>query len=314
MATGITPSYEEGTMTKAPAKMSTIQTRNLTRRKRWASGQWLAALIFLLPAVIALVVLRLQPTIEAIGLAFTPTAGQGILGTFSYLLSDPDFIGALVLTLVFSAVINPLQIALAMGLAVVMSRRVPLIGLWRTLILLPIAVPQAVSAVIWGVILRPDGPLNGILARFGIPSVPWLTSSVMAPISIIIVLSWVGVGYWMTFLVAGIKDVSPSLHEAAQLDGANGWQAFMNVTLPGVRRILLFVLVADTVSNFLIFAPVQILTAGGPSGSTNLLMYQIYKTAYVNGDIATASAGTLILVLVVVCVVGIQFRMLPGRE
>jgi multiple sugar transport system permease protein len=196
----------------------------------------------------------------------------------------------------------------------VLTKRVPAVGIWRTLILLPIAVPQIVSAIVWGVLFRPDGPLNGILEALGIPPVAWLVSPSTALLSIMIICTWVGVGYWMTFLVAGIKDIPTSLYEASELDGAGGWKQFRYITLPGLRRPLLFVLVADTVANFLVFAPVRILTQGGPQGSTNLFMNFIFERAYTLADPGGAAAATIVLVLIVVCVVGVQFRLLPGKD
>lgn len=292
------------------------RTEREKQRRRLSLGNrsrtTLVAAVFLLPTIVALVLLRLQPIVSAAATAFS--SADEPFATFAFLFQDPVFLGSLRITLLFSLIINPLQIALAMALAVLLTRHIPMVGLWRTLILLPVAIPQAVSAVIWGVLLRPDGPLNGFLAVFGIPPVPWLTDGRTALASIIIVLSWVGVGYWMTFLVAGIKDIPPSLYEAAEIDGANAWQRFVHITLPGIRRPLLFVLVADTVSNFLIFAPIRILTQGGPQGSTNLLMYNIYEQAYVYGDLPSASAATLVLVLIVLVIVTIQFRLLPGKD
>ncbi len=288
----------------------TVTARSRTRTRRSA----LTALAFLAPAVIGVVFLRLWPAVEALIGSFTNRNGDVTFGTFERLLSDPTFIGSLKVTLLFSVVINPLQIALALLLAVLLTQTVPLVGLWRTFILLPVAVPQIVSAIIWGVLFRPDGPFNSVLVALGLPAVPWLTSPDMALWSIVIICSWVGVGYWMTFLVAGIKDIPESLYEAAQLDGAGPWRRFTNITLPGLRRPLLFVLVADTVANFLVFAPVRQLTRGGPEGSTNLIMNTIFERAYQIGDLPAASAATTILVLIVVVVVGIQFRLLPGKD
>ncbi|OJV93611.1 MAG: hypothetical protein BGO47_05025 [Microbacterium sp. 67-17] len=274
----------------------------------------MTALAFLAPAVVGVVLLRLWPAVEALVGSFTSRSGDVSFGTFERLFSDPTFIGSLKVTLLFSVVINPLQIALALLLAVLLTQTVPLVGLWRTFILLPVAVPQIVSAIIWGVLFRPDGPFNSVLVALGLPAVPWLTSPDMALWSIVIICSWVGVGYWMTFLVAGIKDIPETLYEAAQLDGAGPWRRFTNITLPGLRRPLLFVLVADTVANFLVFAPVRQLTRGGPEGSTNLIMNTIFERAYQIGDLPAASAATTILVLIVVVVVGIQFRLLPGKD
>lgn len=284
------------------------------RRRRAAKSNWIPALVLLGPAVLALLLLRLVPAVEAFRISLTDAGGDITLSHFVRLLGDPSFINSLKVTLVFSLIVNPLQIALALLLAVLLTRAIPLVGLWRTLILLPIAIPQAVSAVIWYVLFRPDGPLNGILEILGIPSVPWLISPDMALFSVIIVVSWVGVGYWMTFLVAGINEIPGSLYEAAELDGAGPVRTFWNITIPGLRRQILFVLVADTVSNFLIFAPVRILTGGGPSGSTDLIMNNMFERAYTLGDMGSASAATVVLVAIVVVVVAVQFYLMPGKE
>lgn len=281
------------------------------RRRRMPEGMIAAA--FLAPAVIAMVVLRLGPTASALWSSVQlPSGGYGF-GNFTFLFTDPEFLGALRTTLLYTVLVNPLQIALALALAVLLNEAVPAAGLWRTLILLPVAVPQSVSAIVWGVAFRPDGPLNAVLHALWLPDQPFLTSANQSLACIILVCSWVGVGYWMTFLIAGLKDIAPSLYEAAAIDGATGWQRFRYITLPQLRRPLTFVLVADTVSNFLVFAPVQILTKGGPDGSTNLIMNEIYTRAFISGDTSGAAAATMVLVVVVVCVVAIQFRMMLGR-
>lgn len=277
-------------------------------------SDWVPAVALLTPAIAALLLLRIVPAIEAFRLSLTSAGGELTLTHFTRLFGDPAFLNSLTVTLVFSLIVNPFQIALALVLAVLLTKHIPLVGLWRTLILLPIAIPQAVSAVIWFVLFRPDGPLNGVLEIFGIPSIPWLISADMALYSVIIVVSWVGVGYWMTFLVAGINEIPGSLYEAAELDGAGPLRTFWSITVPGLRRQLLFVLVADTVSNFLIFAPVRILTGGGPSGSTDLIMNNIFERAYTLGDMGSASAATVVLVAIVIVVVGIQFYLMPGKD
>jgi multiple sugar transport system permease protein len=181
-------------------------------------------------------------------------------------------------------------------------------------VFLPVAIPQSVSAVIWAVAFRPDGPLNGTLQRFGIGPQRYLTAPSQALLSIMLVVSWIGVGYWMMFLVAGLKQIDPVLYEAAGLDGAGRWARFRYVTLPQVRRQLVFVLVADTISNLLVFAPVQILTQGGPTGHTDLIMNNVFERAYTRGDIGGAAAGTVVLVVIALLIVVIQFRLLSRGE
>ena len=275
----------------------------------------LAAAAFLAPAVLAMVVLRLWPALSALHASLlAPRATSYSLDNYRYIFTDPPFLQSLKITLLYSLLVNPLQIVLALMLAVLLSGALPLVGLWRTLILLPVAIPQSVSAIIWGVAFRPDGPLNGILGLFGIGPQRFTTSPGQALASIILVVSWIGVGYWMTFLIAGMQDIPPSLYEAARMDGADRWQSFRHITLPQLRRPLTFVLVANTVANFLVFAPVQILTKGGPQGATDLVMNEIYTRAFVSGDTSSAAAASVVLVLVTLLVVAVQFRLMTPKD
>jgi len=286
------------------------------RRGRSAAG---IALLFLLPALIALLLLRLAPAGVALVDSLSRTTllgGTSFVGLGNYieLFANADFQNSLAVTLLFAVVINPLQIAAAFLLAVLFTRRAVGSRFWRSMVILPIAVPPAVSAVVWSVIYRPDGLANGFLAVFGIPPQPFLTSPYQALLSIMILLSWIGVGYWMMFLIAGLNDIPTSYYEAASLDGASWWRQTWSITLPLLRRPLAFVLVADTVSNFLVFAPVQILTKGGPNGSTNLLMHDLYTRAFTFGDINKAQAEVVILVLITVVIVALQFRLLKTED
>ena len=279
------------------------------------AARLVTALGFLAPALVAVFLLRLWPA----GLAFhdalvAPGAKGYSLENFSYIFTDPVFQGSLKTTLVYSLIVNPLQIGIALALALLMNAAVPLIGFWRTLVLLPVAIPQSVSAVVWGVALRPDGLVNAVLVWLGLEPQRFLTSPHQALASILLLVSWIGVGYWMTFLLAGLQDIPKSLYEAVRIDGANRWQEFRFVTLPQLRRPLTFVLVANTVANFLVFAPVQILTAGGPQGSTNLIMNEVYTQAFIINDAGSAAASTVVLVSVVLLVVLVQFRLMSHPE
>ncbi|WP_136055630.1 sugar ABC transporter permease [Microbacterium sp. K24] len=297
--------------------MSTRVRGTLGRsRNRSVAG---IALLFLLPALVALLLLRLAPAAVALVDSLsrsTLLGGTSFVGLGNYieLFTNADFQNSLAVTLLFAVVINPLQIVAAFLLAVLFTRRAVGSKFWRSMVILPIAVPPAVSAVVWSVIYRPDGLANGFLAIIGIPPQPFLTSPYQALLSIMILLSWIGVGYWMMFLIAGLNDIPTSYYEAASLDGASWWRQTWSITLPLLRRPLAFVLVADTVSNFLVFAPVQILTKGGPNGSTNLLMHDLYTRAYTFGDINKAQAEVVILVLITVVIVALQFRLLRTED
>ncbi|MFJ3713655.1 sugar ABC transporter permease [Streptomyces sp. NBC_01387] len=293
--------------------------RNRTASRRNRSSQGRTAFWFLAPALLALLVLRLLPAAMAIvsslrhhSLLDGRTTFVG-LGNYADLFSDTQFWQSVRVTLLFSLIINPLQVLVALGLAVLLNRKFAGVRFWRSLVFVPIAVPPAVSAVIWGILYRPEGPVNAILGTMGIGPQPFLTSSQQALFALIVVMSWVGVGYWMMFLIAGLQDIPQECYDAAAVDGASSWQRFVHVTLPLLRRPLAFVLVADTVSNFLVFAPVQLLTGGGPEGSTNLMMYDVFRRAYSVGDINYAQAEVVVLVAITLAVVAVQFRMMQGK-
>ncbi|MGN6099925.1 MAG: carbohydrate ABC transporter permease [Devosia sp.] len=273
------------------------------------------AMIFLLPAILSVVVLRLWPALLALHQSLlAPRASVYSFDNYTYIFTDPVFLNSVWITLLYSIIVNPLQIAISLGLALLMNNKLPMTGFWRSVVLLPVAIPQSVSAVVWAVAFRPDGLLNSLLAVFGIGPQRYITSPDQALGSIILVVSWIGVGYWMTMLIAGLQDIPKSLYEAVTIDGANAWQRFRYVTLPQLRRPLTFVLVADTVANFLVFAPVNILTNGGPEGSTDLIMNEIYTSAFINGYPGSASAATIVLVVLVLVIVLIQFRMMSDRS
>jgi multiple sugar transport system permease protein len=278
------------------------------------------ALGFLAPATLAALLLRVWHTLRALwdSLHSTPigvTAPSWVgLHQYASLFSDPRFLNSLKITLLFGIIINPLQIVVALALATLFNERIPGVGLMRSLVFLPVAIPQSVSAVIWAVAFRPDGPLNATLGLFGLGGLRFLTSPSQALASIMIVVSWIGVGYWMMFLIAGLKEIDGTLYEAAALDGAGRLARFRYVTVPQLRRQIAFVLVADTISNLLLFAPVQILTKGGPNGSTNVIMNDIFQRAYTEADVGGAAAGTMVLVFIALTIVVIQFRLLSRGQ
>ncbi|GHS84822.1 ABC transporter permease [Actinomycetota bacterium] len=291
------------------------------RHSRSTRRNLIAAAAFLVPTLVLIAVLRIVPTVSAV----RSSTRSGLPGS----LAEPEFVGLDVFrtmlgseqfwnsvrqTLVFNVIVNPLQIALALLLAVLLTRSIPWRGLWRTVLFLPAAVPLAGSTIIWGIALRPDGPVNGLLELVGIPAQPWFTSPGQVIVSLIVLASWIGIGYWMMFLIAGLNDIPPVYYEAARIDGAGALRTFFSITLPMLRRPLLFVLVADTVSNFVLFAPVQILTGGGPESRSNFLMYDIFHRSYELSDPYQASAELVVLLVLMIAIVAVQFRLLRSED
>ena len=282
----------------------------------------LTVVLFLGPALLGLIVFRLHPIALTLWESFFLSSFSGgfqkeFAGLSNYvsLFQDPIFWQSLWVTLKFNLIVNPIQIALALGLAVMAAANIKGIKVYRLLFFIPVGVSLPIAAVIWDIMFTPNsGFINSVLASFGLPQQRFLGSPDQALNVIIWIASWKGVSYWMLFLLAGINTIPRNLYEAAMIDGAGGFTRFFRITLPLLRRILLFVLVADISVNFLLFAPVFMLTQGGPAGTTNVLMYEAYKTGFVYGDMGRAMAMVLILVLLVLLVVTSQFYLLRQRE
>jgi multiple sugar transport system permease protein len=288
------------------------------RRRRAGSRKELFwAVVFLAPAVIALVVLRVAPTFDAVVSSLYKAFPGGLVpptfagfANYGSLFGDPNFRETVVRTLLFNVVINPLQIAIALAVSVLLVQKIPAVGLWRTLLVVPVTIPIVGSAIAWGAAFNPQGPINAIIQAIGGNPQPFLTSPSQALACIIVVASWIGIGYWMLFLISGLQAVPEELYEAARLDRAGPIRTFFRITIPMLRRQLLFVLVADTVANFVLFVPVQLLTNGGPQDSTTLLMFDAYRTTYGYGSRNLGAAEVIILTIIMLFFVVLQFRLL----
>ncbi len=268
--------------------------------------------LFILPAVLLLLVFNVIPTFATLtesfyGLSFE--SGRIFVGfeNFKRIFNDPVFWTSLRTTLYFNLFINPIQITLALLLALLANQRVRGISLFRSIYLLPVAVSINVATVVWGLMLDRDaGLINGMLSYLSIERQPFLLSPDQAIWSIILLASWKGVPFWSLFFLAGLQGIPTSALEAAKMDGANRWVSFSRITFPLLRRTTAFVLVADTVANFIFFIPVLVLTQGGPELSTNLMMYEVYRRGFIYGDLGASAAMLSIMLLVVFAIVGLE--------
>ncbi|MBU1306397.1 MAG: sugar ABC transporter permease [Alphaproteobacteria bacterium] len=272
----------------------------------------------LAPALIGLVVFRLYPVALAISDSFFNMArGQQVfvgLDNYLSLLTDSTFWKSMQVTFWFNLLINPIQIALALGLALLYVQQFKRVTLYRVLFLIPIGVSLPTAVIIWRIMLSQDGLVNGLIGIGGVPAQPWLTSESLALYSIIAIATWKGISYWMIFIIGGLQTISPEIYDAARIDGVKPWQRLIFITIPLLRPTLLFVLVADVTINFLLFAPIFMLTQGGPADSTNVLMYEAYKSGFVFGDMGRAMAIIVVVVAILLVIVGLQFKLLSGRE
>src|SRR6202047_3908027 len=282
----------------------------------------LVAYLMLAPALLALAIFRIYPiAVTCWGSLCTESfahAGRQIfvgLANYLDLFKDPIFWKSIWVTIKLNIVINPLQICLALLLAVMANQRFRGIGFYRLLFFVPIGVSLPIACIVWRIMLDPNAGLGAsILALGKTPAQPFLINQDQALWCIVAIATWKGASFWMIFLWAGLQDIPREVQEAAQLDGASRIQRFLRITLPLIKRPLLFVLVTDTAVNFLLFVPMFLLTRGGPAYSINVLMYEAYKTGFVYGEMGKALAiVTVLLALVMVAVVA-QFRLFQREQ
>jgi multiple sugar transport system permease protein len=296
------------------------------RRMLWGTGMtWgvghLAVLRALLLALTAAVVVRRlrrrAPLAGTAALALAALAGAVVLGLHpgpGGSWNDPTFWLSLEHTVQFTALSTPILVGLGLALALAMHGLPRGSGFYRTAFFLPYILPVSAVTLIWSFLLNPDrGLLATAFGWFGRDPVAWLSEPSLAMWGIIATTVWWSVGLNFVLFLAGLQDIDPMLYEAASLDGANAWQRFVHVTVPGLRQVTVLVAVTQLIASFQIFGQVYIMTRGGPGTSTRVLIQHIYESGFRDLQLGYAAAVSLFLFVVMAVVSAIQFRVL-SRE
>jgi multiple sugar transport system permease protein len=260
-----------------------------------------AAGIFLAPALVLLGIFLVFPIIYLGYLSFTggsfTRSGVHWVGVNNYirLFLTPDFWQVIVNTLYFTIGTVIPSIVIPLGLAVLLNQSLPLTGLLRTIYFIPSIVSLVAAGLGFRWIFQTDGAMNGLLANFGIDKVAWLSDPMWAMPVIILLSVWKQIGFNLVVFLAGLQTIPVSRYEAAELDGANGWQQFLYITLPGIQPTLIFAGITTAIFTLKSFEQVYIITGGGPLNSTNLLVYYIYDRAFAQFDFGYAAAAAMVL-------------------
>jgi ABC-type sugar transport system permease subunit len=230
------------------------------------------------------------------------------LGNFRDLLTDPAFHQAARNTLVYVAVIVPVSAALGLLFAVLFDTRFPLRELFKALYFAPMVTSTVAAAVVWWWLYNPQfGLFNALLRLVGLPIQPWLMSSRTALLSIILFSIWKGVGYNMVVYLAGLQAIPESLVEAARIDGAGAVQRFRRITVPLLAPTTAFLLIYNSIQAFQVFDQVFVLTSGGPAGSTNVIVLDLYRQAFERYNFGYASAEATVLFVLTLGVTILQY-------
>ena len=266
------------------------------------------------PAIILILIFKLYPIVLNIWSSFQGNDGFST-GNYARIFGDRNFWNSILTTFKFCIILIPVQIVISFGMALLVSQRLRGIGAFRTIYYLPVTVSITVACIMWNMMLNPtNGVVNSILMKLGMEPQQFFTSNKQALASIMMLCIWKGCGYLMMFLLAGIKDIDETVYESAKIDGASYWQSVFHIMLPMLKRTMAFVVINDTTSNLLLFAPMYMITKGGPHNSTNVLMYEVYKSAFIYRDSARAAASMSVLLLIVGIIVAVQFKFLNKEE
>ena len=273
--------------------------------------------VLLAPSLFGLSVFLLLPILVVVWLSLNRwdlLAPIRFVGLANYVdvLTDATFGNSMLRTVIFVVSVIPLQTALGLLLAVLLSRGLPGSGAFRVIYVVPwICAPLALG-VVWKWILAPyDGALNNLLGL----SVEWLSDPVWAMPAVAGVTVWSQVGYTTLFFLAGLAAIPDTLIEAAELDGASGWQLFWQIKVPLLGPTLFFVLVTGVIGAFQAFDQIYALTPnGGPQGTTDVIASRIYLEAFQGGfNLGRASVMALVLFIILVVVTLVQQRFFADR-
>jgi len=246
------------------------------------------------------------------GLADYRPAWQFQLGERRIVLAatDPLFYRSLINTFLFALLVLPLQCGGALGLALLVNQRSAGRIFFRTVYFAPVVTSMVVASIVWSFMLNTDrGMINELLRVVtGDPNVgpDWLGESRYALPAIAVMSAWQGAGFQMLVFLAGLQSISPELYEAATLMGANAWQRFVHVTLPGLRNTIVFVIVSTLLLAFGLFTQVDVMTQGGPLDSTTTVVYHAVRTGFRQQDIGYGSTIAMVFFGIVLLVSVLQ--------
>lgn len=222
------------------------------------------------------------------------------------LVRDLVFVRAVLNTFAFVIVVAPVQGGLALLLALMINQKLRGINFFRAIYFMPVVISIVVVALLWRFIYDGrDGLLNSLLGfiSFGtFKPIDWLGLPQTALWSILLMSVWQGVGFHMVIWLSGLQTIPLPLYEAATIDGANAWQKFRFVTWPGLRNTAVLILIVITMQSFSLFPQIDVMTKGGPLDSTQSIVFQAVQRGYVQQDIATGSAISVILFIIVLAI------------
>lgn len=269
--------------------------------------------IFASPFIIGFLLFTIIPMISSLYYSMTDfnmIEEANFIGMQNYinLMHDERFINSILVTLVYVFFSVPLKLAFALLIAFLLTRKTRLQGFYRSLYYLPSLIGGSVAvALVWKELFARKGLINLTLARFGIHTINWFGSMSAAKWPLILMTVW-QFGSSMLIFAAGLKEIPTSYYEAAKIDGANGWQSFWNITIPCLSPVVLFNLVMQLISGFMVFTQAFVITGGGPNDATMYYALYVYKQGINNRNMGYASAMSWVMLIIMSVITAVVFK------
>ncbi len=287
------------------------QTQKKKIRKRWESP--IAGYLFISPWLIGFLLLTLWPMIQSVYYSFTDYSlleAPHWVGAANYekiFNEDKLFFKSLGVTLWFVALSVPLKLAFALLVAMFLNQKIKGLSIYRTAIYFPSLIGSSIAvAILWGNIFGGDGLINHILSFIGVTGPNWIGSPKTALGTLVLLVIW-QFGSSMVIFLAGLKQISTELYEAASVDGASKVRQFFSITLPMLSPVILFNLVLQVIGSFQMFTQAFVITKGGPVNSTYMFALYLYEKAFARMEMGYASALAWILLIIIGIVTAIIF-------
>ncbi|BAY44540.1 binding-protein-dependent transport systems inner membrane component [Scytonema sp. HK-05] len=300
-----------------------IETRRRRRNAKSNITEDLAGYLFMTPTILVLGTFVVLPILWAVFLSFHKVQLLGSIKyefigfrNFTRLVEDERVWIALRNTAQYVAIVVPSQTVLALILAVTLNSGIRGKNWWRILYFLPTVTSSAVLTLIFMWIYNTNGLLNDFLAFVGLPTYNWLGDPAVALKGIMLMNIWSTAPFYMVIYLAALQDIPRSLYEAAELDGANGWQQFVHITIPMLRPVTFFVITMGVIGTFQLFDQSYIFSngTGGPNNATLTVVLLIYQAVFRNLQMGYAAAIAFLLAAVIIVVTVVQRRFFGGEK
>lgn len=278
--------------------------------------------LFILPAMILLFLFIILPMTSAVSYSFTnyfllKPGQQEFIGLKNYqrIFTDDQLFKSFLNTCQFVIKVVPLQLSVALALALIINKHFKANGFYRVAYFSPAILSLVVVSILWSSLLNPtSGLVNEVLSKFNIAQQPFLTSTKQAMNSIVVISAYSGCGYQMLIFLAGLKNIDQSMYEAATIDGANKIKQFIHITLPSLRAIMIYQIITIVIQAFKLIVQPMVMTGGGPEYSTITILQFIYEEGFRHRYIGYASAVTVLFTIFLIIVSLIIKKVLPDES